>query len=421
MRILMVTADHLMIDRRILQEAATLVKEGHSVTLLAGFECAERKSYTRDGVRIERFVYDWGDPRFAPWARRMRLRSGTRLNALAWRVFRAIAVGLDFSSFDRFVLDRLLEYPVDIVHVHDYPMLRAGVELARMRKVPLVYDAHELYYAQTQLPPATQRRYRRRERRWIRHADRVITVNPFIARLMAEKYDIGIPDVIVNAAPLLPRTREHPIRDRFGLSQTTRIVLYQGWISDNRGIDKLVLAARDFTPGTVLVVVGYGAYEETLRQIVRHNGLDDRVYFYGGVDSDKLHPVTCDADLGVIPYFGVDENNYFCSPNKLFEFAIAELPFICNDLPYLHEIIDRYRNGVTADLQDPRTFATEINRVMSDPELLDGLRQGARAAKQELNWTVEEAKLLAVYATLRPWGIDADEPLAGDRRDNDAL
>lgn len=402
MKILMATTDHLMIDRRILQEAKSLTRHGHEVTLLAGFECAARESYVTDGIRIERFVYDWGDSRFAPWIRRLGLKSSTRLNSFAWRVFRYVAAMLDFSSFDRFVLDRLLEYQVDVIHVHDYPMLRAGVELARLRKVPLIYDAHELYYAQTQLPIATQRRYMRRERKWICHADRVITVNPYIAKLMAQKYSIDVPDVILNAAPLQPRVHEHPLRERFDLTLSNRIVLYQGWISDNRGIDKLVMAARHFDEGTVLVILGYGAYEETLRRIVRENNLESRVHFFGGVDSDKLHPITCDADIGVIPYFGVDENNYFCSPNKLFEFAIAELPFICNDLPFLREIIMQYGNGITADLGDPVKIAVEINKVMNDFELLPRLRHGAIVAKQELNWDVEEVKLLAIYKSLLP-------------------
>lgn len=397
----MVTADHLMIDRRILQEAKTLIEAGHAVTLLAGFECEKRETYVKDGIRIERFVYDWSDARFAPWARRLRLKPGTKMNSVAWRLFRFLASRLDFSSYDRFVLDRLLEYPVDIMHVHDYPMLRAGVELARMRKVPLVYDAHELYYAQTQLPPATRRRYKRRERKWIRFADRVITVNPYIANLMAQRYGIAAPEVIMNAAPLQQRTAAHPLRERFGLPASTFIVLYQGWISDSRGIDRLALAAAHFDEGAVLVIVGYGAYEEHLRGLVRQHGLEKRVFFFGGVDSDQLHPITCDADLGVIPYFGVDDNNYFCSPNKLFEFAIAELPFMCNDLPFLRDIVERYGNGTIANLGDPQSIAAAVNQVMRDGGLLARLQAGALTAKQELNWSVEERRLLAIYETLR--------------------
>lgn len=400
MNVLMVTADHLMIDRRILQEADTLVRQGHRVTLLAGFECPKRDSYVSNGVRIERFEYDWSHSPFAPIARKLRLPAGGRLERFGARAWRWITGRMGFSSFDHQVLQRMLDYEADVLHVHDFPMLRAGVELARVRRVPLVYDAHELYYAQVQLPPATQRRYMRSERKWIRRADRTITVNPYIAQLMAQRYGVPPPAVILNAAPLQPRASAHPLRERFGLSAQTRIVLYQGWISDNRGIDRLVMAARDFDEGIVLVVVGYGAYLDTLRQLVHEQALQERVFFYGGVDSDQLHPITCDADLGVIPYFGVDDNNYYCSPNKLFEFAIAELPFVANDLPFLRDIARRFGNGVTADLGGPRSIAAAINRVFGNPQELGRLQAGARAAKDELNWEVESAKLLAIYESL---------------------
>jgi glycosyltransferase involved in cell wall biosynthesis len=401
MKILMVTADHLMIDRRILQEAGTMIAEGHSVTLLAGFECPRSESYVNDGIRIERFEYDWSHSPLSRLRGRLHLRPGGRMERLAARGWRWVSSRVfDLSSFDDFVLQKLLQHEADVLHVHDFPMLRAGVEFARLRKVPLVYDAHELYYAQTQLPAATQRRYKRAEKRWIRHADRTITVNPYIARLMAERYGVPEPAVILNAAPLQPKATGRPLRERFGLSDETRIVLYQGWISDNRGIDRLVLAARDFDPGIVLVLVGYGAYVETLEQLVADHGLQERVLFYGGVDSDKLHPLTCDADLGVIPYFGVDDNNHFCSPNKLFEFAIAELPFLSNDLPFLRDIAQRYGNGLCADLGEPARVAHAVNRLFADADALARLRSGASVAKQELNWDVESQKLLAIYRSL---------------------
>lgn len=401
MKVLMVTADHLMIDRRILQEAATLIAQGYEVTLLAGFECPKTEAYVQDGIRIERFEYDWSHSPFAPIARRLRLRPGGRVERLAARAWRWVSSRvLDMSSFDHFVLSKLLQHTADVMHVHDFPMLRAGVEFARLRKVPLIYDAHELYYAQVQLPLATQRRYKAAEKRWMRHADRSITVNPYIARLMAERYGVPEPAVILNAAPLRSKAEVHPLRERFGLSADTRIVLYQGWISDNRGIDKLVLAARDFAPGTVLVLVGYGAYLDTLQALVAEHGLNGRVFFYGGVDSDQMHPITCDADLGVIPYFGVDDNNHYCSPNKLFEFAIAELPFLCNDLPFLRDVAQRFGNGVTADLTDPARVAEAVSRVLGDPQALAQLRAAALAAKRELNWEVESRKLLDIYASL---------------------
>jgi len=293
MKILMATADHLMIDRRILQEARSLISRGYEVTLLAGFECPKRESYSIDGIRIERFMYDWGDSRFMKLAQRFGLRPGTSLYGLGWKAFRLWVHGIaSLNSYEQFVLDRMMEYPVDIIHVHDYPMLAPAVELARIRKVPLIYDAHEIYYSQIQLPKHIQRRYRRKEAALIPSCNAVITVNPYLARIMGERYSIREPYVIMNAAPLLPMGDMHPLRDRFGLERDARIVLYQGWISDNRGIERIVEAASLFKPGIYLVIVGYGDFEAHLKDIVADKGLGKRVLFYGGVPSEKLHELT---------------------------------------------------------------------------------------------------------------------------------
>lgn len=398
----MATADHLMIDRRILQEAKSLIAAGHQVTLLAGFECPARESYVLDGIRIERFVYDWADTRFAKLAASLRLRPGSKLYSWAWRIFRFSAARVPYvlSSFENFIFERMLEYQVDVLHVHDFPMLAPGLRLAKVRRVPLIYDAHELYYAQVQLSARVQRAYRVKEARLIRRASQVITVNPYIAKLMAERYEIKLPHVILNASPLVEKENSQPLRQRFGLSDRHKILLYQGWISSNRGIERLVEAAEYFDEHVVLVVIGYGDYERTLKDLVASKRLENKVFFYGGVPSEQLHALTCDADLGVIPYHGVDENNYYCSPNKLFEFAIAGLPFICNDLPYLRDVVQRYGNGRIADLGSPKMIATTVNSVMSDEGLLEEIRAGAMRARLELNWDVESKKLLDIYASI---------------------
>jgi glycosyltransferase involved in cell wall biosynthesis len=398
MNILMTTADHLMIDRRILQEAQTLVEQGHQVTLLAGFECPQRESYVHNGIKIERFMFDWGDSRFSAFASRYKLTPGSKTYGNAWRLFRAWAnrvAGL--NSFEQFILDRMMEYQVDVLHVHDFPMLAPAVELAKVRKVPLIYDAHELYYAQVQLPQATQKKYKKKESRLIKQVDAAITVNPYIAKLMAERYGVTAPHVIMNAAPKVPVASTSLLRNRFGLDADANILLYQGWISDNRGIERIVEAAASFADNTYLVLVGYGAFEDTLKQLVAERNLGQRVFFYGGVPSDDLHELTCDADLGIIPYHGVDENNYFCSPNKLFEFAIAELPFISNDLPFLHDIAQTYGNGLLADLNSAQSIAAAVNQLFSDPVQLASLKAGALQAREAINWGVEGEKLLSIY------------------------
>jgi glycosyltransferase involved in cell wall biosynthesis len=387
-RVLMITPDHLMIDRRILQEAQTLRQAGYEVEILAGFECPEPVAYEQDGVRIKRFKYDW------PGARRSPLRSGLLRIAR-----RAIALITGRTRFEDYVLRQIMASSYDILHCHDFPLLAVAVEAKRRRPTPLVYDAHELYYAQAQLPPGTQRRYRRRERRLIRHADLAITVNPFIARIMADDYRCAPPKVVLNAAPLgAPADPRTGLRELLHLEQRDRIVLYQGWMSPERGIDRLVRAARHFPGHVRLVLIGYGNHEKALREISAEQGTDDgRVIFFGRVPSEDLAPLTLSADLGVIPYHAVDLNNYYSSPNKLFEYAIAGLPFVSNDLPFLRSIIDQYGFGVAADLTEPKAAAAAILSIVEDPIRLRALKDLAEKAGRELNWENEGEKLVALY------------------------
>jgi glycosyltransferase involved in cell wall biosynthesis len=399
LRVLMITPDHLMIDRRILQEALTLKGAGYEIEILAGFECPQPIVYDKDGVSVRRFRFDWTDPR-VDWILPLFAWMPGRLRAVSLRISRrTVALLTGLSSFESFVLRQILAASYDILHCHDYPLLGVAVAAKRRRPAPLVYDAHELYHAQSILPKKTRERYRRRERRLIRHVDLAITVNDFIARAMADDYGHPKPEVLLNAAPRQSKAvREAGLRERLKFSPSDQIILYQGWISPERGIESLVRAARHFPPDVHLVVIGYGDYDRTLRRLSAEQGTDDgRVIFFGGVDSDDLPPLTRSADIGIIPYQGVDLNHYYSSPNKLFEYAVAGLPFVCNDLPFMRWIIDRYGFGVVADLSKPEEAATEILAILNDPKRLHDLKNSAQTASGELNWELEGAKLVSLY------------------------
>jgi glycosyltransferase involved in cell wall biosynthesis len=402
MRVLMITTDHLMIDRRILQEAQTLRRGGYEVEILAGFECNEPTTYDHGGIGISRFTFDWSDDRLQPIF--AHLPPG-RPRTLLWIAARkAVAALTGLSSFEYFVLRHVMDRDYDILHCHDFPLLAVAIEAKRRRAKPVVYDAHELYHAQVQLPARVRRRYKSREARLIRHADLMITVNPFLARIMADDYGCNQPEVILNAAPLPPRdTAAVDLRRKLGFGDRDRIVLYQGWMSPERGLDALVRTAGHFPADVHLVMIGYGLNEAELRAMSAAQGTDDgRVVFLGRVEGDALLGMTMSADLGVIPYHGVDLNNYYSSPNKLFEFLAAGVPFVCNDLPYLRTVLDTYGCGLVTDLTNPDAGAQAILALLDDAESLSRLKLAARTAALSLNWEIEGQKLLALYRRVEP-------------------
>lgn len=403
MQVLMITTDHLMIDRRILQEAQTLRQAGYGVALLAGFECSTPEAYEQDGISIARFTFDWSDSRLERIFRWIPLQPG-RLRSWLWIAARRLIAGVTgLTSFEHFVLRQVMARDYDILHCHDFPLLNVAVEAKRRRPTPLVYDAHELYHAQSQLPARVRRRYRRREARLIRRVDLAITVNPFLARIMAEDYGCEMPEVILNAA-IVPSRSQSPLdlRKRLGLSPLARIVIYQGWFSPERGLVKLVEMARHFPANVHLVMVGYGAHELDLRAVSAAQGTDDgRVMFLGRIEPEELARLTPSADLGVIPYHGIDLNHRYSSPNKLFEFLAAGVPFVSNDLPFLRTVVDTYGCGFVVDFAASERAANQILARIDDPEAMSRLKQAATAAARVLNWEVEGRKLLALYNGVR--------------------
>jgi glycosyltransferase involved in cell wall biosynthesis len=395
MRVVMLTNDCQMIDRRILQEAATLVEAGHEVHLLGGFECAQTADYLHRGVHVHRLTYDWDDERlkkirsYLPANDRVRMLVNRTFMFFARRFFRV-------SPFERFIMEQAFAYPSDIVHVHDLPMLKPGLAVAKAWGVPLVYDAHELYYAQDVLPVKMQRKYYRLEKKLIRHVDLAITVNEHIARLMSERYGVPAPQVLYNAAdePTDEVSTEPGLRERVGGDGP--IVLFQGWISAERNIETIVKAVPFMAEPAVLAIIGYGAHEATLRQIAKDLGVEHRVRFLGAVPSDQILHLTRGADLGVIPYLPIDDNHRYCSPNKFFEYVMAGVPILAHELSFFQDMGKRHGVVQCTDFTSPEKVGRTISELLREGKLT-AMQRSCVEARKVLNWRTEGEKLLKMY------------------------
>lgn len=401
MKIVMITPDAFMIDRRILLEAKTLINAGHQVTLLAGFECHEEQEYILDDIEIYRYKYDWDDERLKRI--RNKLPNNDKLKMFINRTFMLVAKKVfHLNSFEMFMVSKLNVFDADVIHVHDLPCLKVGAYVANKKGIPLIYDAHEIYYAQDVLSKKQQGFYFKYEKNNIKKAAQVITVNPFIAKLMAERYNMPEPNVILNCTELPSNFNVYNriIRDRVSIPQNWKIVLYQGWISAERNIETLIRGVKYFPKDSCLAILGYGEYEKTLREIAELEGIQDKVFFLGQVPSDEMLNFSVGADLGVIPYKAIDDNHLYCSPNKLFEYILAGLPIISNKLPFFELIANEYQCISMTDMDSPEIFGRHVAILLEDSVKLENLRNNCKKAAAKLNWHEEGKKLLEIYRTV---------------------
>jgi|GEM_PF-2983711 len=400
MKILMIAPDIFMIDRRILLEAESLIKAGHSVTLLSGFECKKEEHYIEKGIDIHRYVYDWDDYRL-----KLIRKFIPEKNILRYPINRGFILFanrfLTLSPFERFILEKANQFGADIIHCHDLPVLKPAIVLSVLRNIPLIYDAHELYPSQKVLPLRLRFRSYINERLYIKYADYVITVNEFIADLMRKRYKVKDAGVIMNCtkveAGFNPEKYKNILRERFNLTTDDEIVLFQGWISQERNLDNIVRAFKYVGDKIKFVIIGYGPFENRLKEIVRKERLKRRVFFMGQISSDEILKYTSGADIGIIPYEPIDENHLYCSPNKFFEFILAGVPVISNELPFFVSMNERYGVGITADMKRPFELAKRLKLILEDEAQLKILKENALKAAARLNWDVEENKLYNIY------------------------
>ena len=207
------------------------------------------------------------------------------------------------------------------------------------------------------------------ERKYIGRVNLFTTVNQPIAEHFQSLYGVK-PLVLMNCTDAPPpgfdRDSRRQLRHRAGLPESTRVVLFQGWISAERNLLALVESAAYLGEDDAIVLIGYGDYEQVLRAAAAGKPWEDRVRFVGQVDQADMLPLTAGADLGVVPYQPIDLNHRLCSPNKFFEFVQSGVPVVAHDLVFFRDMGRRYGVVATGDLSTASGTAAAIRSVLND-------------------------------------------------------
>lgn len=293
-------------------------------------------------------------------------------------------------------------YSPDIVHVMDYALLRVGSAIARKYRACLVYDAVEAWDDTPYSNSAVQRYVDRVESRWAARADAVLTVSPGLIKRFAELRPTLRPaHLIRNTADpggLHPNGRLHALA---GLPASQNILLFQGGLSRDRGLEAIVDGAGHLPENWTLVILGWGELEAELRGAAltmtdRHRNRTPPVRIVQPVAFEDLPAYTASAMAGLIPYRGTCDNHRFCLPNKVFEYAAQSVPVIASDLDELGPLVRENAIGWTLpDPITPEALAGLLQRLDA-PALAKAGRAGLAFAEAN-SWQKEGERLLQIY------------------------
>ena len=375
-KVCMLVLNEFTHDARILREARALVKAGYDVSVFALHKNGLPERERVNGVQVRR------------------IRLGSR------RLPKTRAIQLiKFTEYALRAIPAIRKMVPSICHCHDLYALPIAYLIAKWDGAKLIYDSHELESA---FPNPTWFRWisRQLEHFLIKRVDKVITVSDSIANEMVKQDSIKKPAVIRNMPEYVDMTGGNRIKEVLGIAEDKRIVLYQGALRSDRGLDRLIEAMR-LLPGDVLsVFIGSGPAEAELKGLVTTMGLETRVRFMGRVPYNELLSYTSSADIGICHIANTSLSYYYSLPNKLFEYIMAELPVAVSNFPEMAKIVEQYGVGVVFDPEDVKDIARAINELLEDREKYAQMKENTKRAKKVLNWENESRKLLEIYEEL---------------------
>jgi glycosyltransferase involved in cell wall biosynthesis len=93
---------------------------------------------------------------------------------------------------------------------------------------------------------------------------------------------------------------------------------------------------------------------------------DNRVVLVGSISHVELLPYYAVIGIGVILYRGIDLNNEYCAPNKLYEYWSQGIPVIAHTLKGLTSIWSHNFMGNLVDMNDPDDVQRGLDTIKRD-------------------------------------------------------
>jgi len=306
-----------------------------------------------------------------------------------------------------------LRIPAEVYHTHDLDALFASLVIKLLTGRRLVYDAHEHHASMIAENPKIAGVFKpwvegiivAAEESACRFVDEVITVN----RTLQERYlRIGKRATVLYNCPVL---REY---DRWSEKNSSvpyngrPVVVYQGSVSVDRGVDRFLFALQEVRKrcsDVVFLVAGPLLDEDQcggrIARYVQENDLAGHFRITGWLSYEQMCAYTRSAKVGVILFQPTHYNNWIGLPNKLFEYMASGKPVVASNFPEMRRIIEEGRCGLLVDPTDPGDIARAILYLLEHSQEAEEMgRRGRKAVEERYNWEGMEKALGEVYHRL---------------------
>jgi len=282
-----------------------------------------------------------------------------------------------------------------MVNVHSLALLPLGAWLKIRFGAKLVYDTHELETEVHGLRGLRKKLAKAIERVLIRFVDLTIVVGWEIEKWYRNEYRLDSLVTVLNCPLYQAVQKSCLLRNEFNILDRQKIVLYQGGISNSRGVE-LLLKAFESIGGDryVMIFMGYGELEEPIKNAATRCPC---IRYKPAVLPSEVLRYTASADIGIVATEDSCLSHHYCLPNKLFEYIMARVPVIVSNLPEIRNIVNTYGIGAVMRDWDAESLFLALDKIekMNAVDLDRNLHDAAK----EFSWNSQEEVMVLAYKT----------------------
>lgn len=312
-----------------------------------------------------------------------------------------------FRFWRKFVNELFAENGFDVIHIHDLPLAKIGLEAKKRYNVKYILDLHENWPVLLQLSQHTNTflgkmlssnsQWVDYERDMCQKADEIIVVVDEAKKRIAS---LGVDEKKIHVVSNTLDINQFDVIERKGFNKENFRILYVGGINYHRGIQYVIDALailKSKGSNIYFDLVGDGRYLADIRRRIVEKHVEDLVVVHGFKKYTQIPEVYENANLAIIPHIksGHTDNTI---PHKIFQYLYAEIPILTSNCDPLERIVNETHSGISYHYDNAEELAGIMEELYKNPEKLnDYIHNGRQAVVEKYNWAVDGAKLNELY------------------------
>jgi glycosyltransferase involved in cell wall biosynthesis len=265
-----------------------------------------------------------------------------------------------------FFLSKKME--ITTLNPHSVPALAVCCFLKWWKKSKLIYDTHELETEQYVGFSIKKIFSKILERLLISKVDLVFTTSDGYSMWYSGNYKLNNVYTVKNYSVARNQTKfdSKILRNYVQCGEDEFLFIYQGIISEDRGIELLVNVFKKLPIDKHIVFMGFGTMVNYVKEAAAEY---KNIHFHPPVSPKDVYRYVQSCDIGFCLIEPVHLSYYHTLPNKLLECLNVGVPVIVSNFPDMTACVSEYDSGWSVEVNEESVF--QLIKGISRSELIE--------------------------------------------------